>query len=235
MLLACAGVILVADAAGAQPAPTPSKQAVTPRESRLRGRFELTVGAGWWGDSRLGRTTASIPGNGAPRGDDFILFTTDARIASAAAFEATLGYRLTPLISAEAGVGLGQPEVRTTVIGDVEVPETVTATDRLIQLSVEGALVVRLPRLTIARVTPFVRGGAGYVRQLHEGRRVVDTGQVFFVGAGMMYPLLARSRGAIRGVALRGDVRAVWYREAFELDDRRPMSLNAGLGLTVRF
>lgn len=255
VLLASAGMLLVAHTAAAQPAAersggtrsrsgeaaqaqdrgTTSPKRGPQRESRLRGRFEVTVSGGWWSEAGLGQTRASIPGNGVPAGGDFTLFDTTTRITSAPAVEAMLGYRLTPNVALEAGVGLGRPEIRTVVSSDVEVPDTITATDRLTQVVIDGALAVSLPRLEIARAIPFVRGGAGYVRQLHEGRQVVDTGQVLFVGAGMTYPLVARSRGAIRGLAVRGEARAVWFRDTFELDEARGANINGALGLTVQF
>jgi hypothetical protein len=225
-LLASAGMLLLVPVAAAQPAPT----------ERARGsRFEVTIGGGWWSDAALGETTGAIPGNGVPEGGDFALFETTTRITSVPAAEAMVGYRLSPNVALEAGVGLGRPEIRTVVSSDVEVPDTITATDRLTQVVIDGALAVHLPRLEIARAIPFVRGGAGYVRQLHEGRQVVDTGQVLFVGAGMTYPLFTRPQGVIRGVALRGEARAVWFRDTFELDEARGANINGALGLTVQF
>ncbi|MPZ17462.1 MAG: hypothetical protein GEV06_06075 [Luteitalea sp.] len=256
LLLSSAAVLLLVHTAAAQgvpagrhaggrsrprePAQARDQGAATPEsgskgESRLRGRFEITIGGAWWSDAGLGQTTGSIPGNGVPEGDDFALFETTTRITSAPAVEGMIGYRLSPNVALEAGAGLGRPQIRTIVSSDVEVPDTVTATDRLTQLIIDGALAVRLPRLEIARAIPFVRGGAGYVRQLHEGRQIVDTGQVLFVGAGMTYPLMTRSRGVFRGLALRGEARAVWFRDTFELDEARGVTVNGALGLTVRF
>jgi hypothetical protein len=235
--LVVAGMLLLAHTAGAQvkdrgaTPPQPGREG----ESRPGGRFEVTIGGGWWSDAGLGEATASIPGNGVPEGGDFELFETTTQIMSAPALEAMIGYRLSPNVALEAGVGLGRPEIQTVVSSDVEVADSITTTDRLTQVIIDGALAVHLPRLEIARAIPFLRGGAGYVRQLHEGRQVVDIGQVFFVGVGMTYPLVVRSGGAIKGLGLRGEARAVWLRDTFELDEARGMNINGALGLTVRF
>jgi hypothetical protein len=59
----------------------------------------------------------------------------------------------------------------------------------------------RLGRRTI----PFVAGGAGYLRQLHQGRTFIEQGHVYHLGGGIRHWLIARDRGFIKAAGLRAD------------------------------
>ena len=55
--------------------------------------------------------------------------------------------------------------------------------------------VVYVPRWRVgSRILPFVTGGGGYLRQLHEGDTLAETGRIYYVGGG------ARSRWCRAGV-----------------------------------
>jgi hypothetical protein len=69
-------------------------------------------------------------------------------------------------------------------------------------------------------VAPFVAAGAGYLRQLHEERTLVETGQVYYVGR----PAPGISFWAVRARAarwgLRGDVRLAWRTPGVDFEDK---------------
>jgi hypothetical protein len=56
------------------------------------------------------------------------------------------------------------------------------------------------------RLAPFVSGGAGYLRQLHEDRTFAETGQLYYAGGGARY-WLHGGRGRTRPVGIRGELR----------------------------
>lgn len=120
----------------------------------------------------------------------------------------------------EGGFVFARPSVRTRITSDVEGAEPLTTEERLDQYFVEASAVYFLHALRLGRQTvPFVSAGGGYLRQLHEGRTLVETGQVYHVGGGLRHWLRAGGRGFIRGAGLRVDVRAYVLSNGFRLED----------------
>jgi opacity protein-like surface antigen len=228
------GVTLLSHSARAQTLPTqaPSKSAGPARSATPR--FEVSAGVGWWSSVTLGEATAEITDSQTPTGGDFPLFRTSTEIGSAPVFTAGLGYRISRRWGVEAGLEVGKPEVRTTVRDDVEASGTTTAVEKLTQVIVDGAVVYRLTAAAKGRLVPFVRGGVGYLRQLHEGRNEVETGQAYSAGGGVLWAFLERPRG-LKAFGLRGDVRAEWLRGGFELEESRGATMFAGVGAFLRF
>ena len=50
-----------------------------------------------------------------------------------------------------------------------------------------GADVAAADSASGSRLAPFVAGGAGYLRQLHEDRTLAETGQIYYAGGGARY------------------------------------------------
>lgn len=80
-------------------------------------------------------------------------------------------------------------------------------------------MVWHLPRRGSARLRPFVVGGGGYLRQLHEERTLVETGQLYYGGFGARYWLRGGS-GTARAFGLRGDLRANLRRGGIDFEDK---------------
>ena len=70
-----------------------------------------------------------------------------------------------------------------------------------------GVLVADSRGWARTRVRPFVIGGGGYLRQLYDERTLVETGSVYYAGAGVRY-WLRGGDGQRRSIGLRGDGRA---------------------------
>ena len=121
---------------------------------------------------------------------------------------ARIGKRVWRAFELEASGSYSRPELRSTTSGDVESTPDLTATDRLRQITVEGAVLFSSPRWRIGRATPFLSGGGGYLRQLHEGDTFGQDGQIYAFGGGVRVPLLSRNRRP-RSIGLRADARAV--------------------------
>jgi hypothetical protein len=125
--------------------------------------------------------------------------------------------------------------VRTRISDDAEDAEALTVEEDLDQYFVEAAGVLLLDRFRIGdRTIPFVSGGAGYLRQLHEGRVLVETGQVYHLGGGLRHWLRVRDRGFLRAAGLRLDARAYFLANGFVLEEgARPHgSISGALFLT---
>jgi hypothetical protein len=193
----CLAVVLALAAA----LPASAQTSEPPRS----GRVEVDAGGGWRGGARLGSRDANLR---AATATDFRLFSTDSSFAAAPAFHVKAGYSLTRRLAVEGGLTLSHPELRTSVTNDAEAAPPITIAERIDQYSIDASLVVMIRELAIgSRTLPFVSGGGGYLRQLHEGQTVVEEGRVFHAGGGVKHWLVARDRGVISGAGVRVDAR----------------------------
>ena len=178
----------------------------------------------------LGETRATMLTNQVPTSGETALFTTDTSIGAAALVEGRLGFRLSRAWAIEAGLEYGHPELSVDISGDVEGAPDVTATSELTQLIVDAGLQYRWQG---RRVTPFVMGGGGYLRQLDEPRTTAETGYVFYGGGGVRVALAPDGRGFVRRLALRGDARLVWLRDGITLNEDRGPAFSVSGGLSI--
>lgn len=200
------------------------------------GRFDVTIGAAWTSGFDLGQQTAEIRRNEVPVSSAFPLFRSSSEIRPTTAAALSLGYRLTRLLIVEGYFGRGRPTLRTRVFDDAELSAGATAEDQLTRYVVGGSAVLQLEPLTFAngRGRPFVTGGAGYLREVHEGGRGVETGRVYHLGGGVKLLLVERgSQHLIKGLGIRTDVRALFRGGGVELGDTRPTSAAVSVGLMV--
>jgi hypothetical protein len=91
----------------------------------------------------------------------------------------------------------------------------------------------RLNGTTTTRLTPFVAGGAGYIRELHEGALLVDTGIYAQVGGGVMWLLSSPASGV--PIGLRIDGRALVRRKGAAFDTSLHAAPLGGVSVFVRF
>ncbi len=206
-------LVLVLACAASAPA---AAQSVPDRPAH---RFEVSVGAAWLSGAQLGSDAAELRRNATPPGE-FPLFTADTAVEGSPAFDGRVAYWLTRSLAVEGGFVMTRPVVETRVSADAEGAEALTLEEDLDQYFVEVGLVLLLDRFRITnRTVPFVSGGVGYLRQLHEGRTLIETGQVYHVGGGLRHPLWSRERGFLRAAGLRVDARAYVLVNGFALDD----------------
>lgn len=188
-------------------------------EARAQGRprsFELTAGAVWASGSSLGRDEASETRN-QPGGGSFALFVAASEIGPGAGAEARLAFYLTPRVAIEAGGLFARHQVSTRLTSDAEGLPDVTAVEDLSEYVIDGAVVVHLR--PYGRLVPFIRAGAGYLRQLHENQTLVETGTAYHAGGGVSYWLSSGRRGFFKGWGLRGDARLLIRDGGFNLGD----------------
>jgi hypothetical protein len=177
------------------------------RDAVPTGRVEVDAGGGWLGGASLGSDDANLRAATATA-TPFRLFSVDTRLHSAPTFHVKAGFLLTRRFGVEGGLTLGHPELRASVSDDRESAPPIAVAERIDQYSIDASVIVMIRELAFGRRTlPFVSGGAGYLRQLHEGQTVVEQGRVFHAGGGLKHWLVARDRGFIHGAGLRVDAR----------------------------
>ncbi|OFW06474.1 MAG: hypothetical protein A3H96_12400 [Acidobacteria bacterium RIFCSPLOWO2_02_FULL_67_36] len=153
------------------------------------GSVEVSGGALWSNGFDLGDSTAEETRNINSGTGPFGLFSTSSRLAPAPGGVGRLSVYVTRDLAIEAGVEYARPQIRTRVSDDAEGADAVTATERIARYVFNGSVVWHLPPLTFAggKGVPFVLGGGGYLRELHEGNELLETGREYHAGAGLKY------------------------------------------------
>jgi hypothetical protein len=189
------------------------------RATGQRHRFEASIGGLWLGGATLGSNQADLRANRVPPGS-FRLFTTDTRAAGTGGFDARVSYWLTRSLAVEGGFVRVTPELRTRISADAEGAAALTVAERIDQYFVDAGALWLLEKFRFrARTVPFVSGGAGYLRQLHEGRTLVETGQVYHAGGGLRH-LIRSDMGWIRAVGARFDARVYVLVDGVQFEER---------------
>lgn len=183
-------------------------------------RLVLEGGVVWSGSYDVGDINARLRSNAVGSAPPpFTWFSAHSRVGSVASVAARVGFALTPTLAIEGGGVFGMPRVAVTITGDAETTRQDLEGEQLRQYLLDAAVVWHLPARLGPRVRPFVVGGAGYLRQLHEELTLVETGQVYYAGVGARYWIRGGS-GTARSLGLRGDLRANLRRGGIDFDDK---------------
>jgi hypothetical protein len=203
------------------------------RTPAARGRVEVSVGTLWIGHQALGETVANETTG---TGSTFRLFTSSSDLAARAGFEGRIAVRVSRSLEAEVNASYAKPQLNISLADDVENATALAATETLQQVTVGAGVVWYLPiRSRTGRLAPFVSGGGGYLRQLHEGATLLETGRFYQVGGGVKYLLFDRARGTVKGFGVRLDARAVLRAGGVAFDDTATAAPAAGVSAFVRF
>jgi hypothetical protein len=201
--------------------------------SSLPGRLETAVGGRLIASTGLGSADATLTESA---GEAFKLFSTSSRMDVARALEVRFGVSATGRLQLEAVASLGTSSVRTSIRSDAErIPDT-SATESVKELTVGGAVVWRLARPDIVRrAMPLVWAGGGYLGHLHEERRLLESGAIFQVGAGLDLVLTRRPQSGLKAVGVRIDGRGIVRIGGAATDTRARIAPGAAASLFVRF
>ena len=192
-------------------------------------RVEVEVGGGVLGGAALGSADANLRAN-ATTAQPYRLFSTDTRVTTEQSLHARVGVALTRRFAVEGGLVFSRPRIQTSVSADAEGALPLTVDERVDQYFVEASVLVGLDEIRLgSRTVPFLAGGAGYLRQLHEGLTVIEQGHFYHLGGGVKHWLLARDRGVVRAAGLRADARVYVLVSGISFDGRpRPHAAASG-------
>jgi hypothetical protein len=188
------------------------------RQQRPVHRFDVSFGAGVFGGADLSSSDAALRANSVTP-QPYRVFSADWHISSSRAVEGRVGFALTHRVGVEGRFGFNRPDLRATIENDVEGASALTIVEPIDQYVIDAGVVVMLDELRVGQFVPFVTAGGGYVRQLHEGRTVVDEGRAIHLGAGVKRWFVVRRRGAITGAGVRGDVELQLMSGGIELEE----------------
>ena len=199
--------------------------------------IEVDAGGLWLGGIDFGSAAAGITANGSPPAD-YPLFRTASELRAGPAYEGRIGVRLTRAVGVEGAFQYARLPLETRISGDVEDAPSLTASNDLRRYIVEVSGVLHLTRYRIGRNgSPFLLGGAGYVRELDERQALAETGGLYHAGGGFKYLFSERTHGLIKGFGLRADARIYFRQGGFELEDGDPLRrfVAGGASLLVAF
>jgi opacity protein-like surface antigen len=180
--------LLVAALLAVMPAPADAQARRTqPRQPRI----EVGVGAGMLGGLSLGERDASLKSNSTTAAP-FRLFATDTNLDQAAGLEVRLGYRTTRRLTVEGTLGFARPPLTSSLSADAEGAAPVDATTTLTEYVITGGALWKLSVNPRRRWTPFVSGGAGVARHVHDGQTLIESGVDGYAGGGILYSLNPR-------------------------------------------
>ena len=171
------------------------------------GRFEVAAGTLWSAPVSMGAADATeTTGNSMP----FRLFSSESSLASAIGLEGRIGVRVGRALRIEGSATHATPTRRTRIRADVEGIPDITLEETVNRWTIEAALVAFLTRWRFGtRTVPFLSVGAGYLRELHEGDALVETGLTYQGGGGVNITLTQRTGARLKSAGVRVGARAV--------------------------
>ena len=190
--------------------------AVTPAAAQSaagRGsRLEVSAGGVLVGGYELGEKVAELTPNSGSSGFD--LFTTESEVRQAFGGVARIGFLVTPNLVIEGGLRFTRPVYELRASGDAEEAPDTTIEETLSQYVFDGSVVWNFGGAG-RRFVPFVYGGAGYLRELHEEDALVEEGVEYHAGAGLKWWFGQGSRR----FGARGDVGISVRDGGFDFDE----------------
>ena len=226
-LCAAALVVLGGATAGAQVRMLPGGD--PPR----KGSWEAGGGVIWTAGFDLDTTDALLTGNDGNSSSPFSLFEAEARVRPVYGAQARVGFYLSSSLAFEAGVQYSRPVFAVSVSDDAEDAPDLIAEERLSRYVIDGSLVYHPRGLEFSggRGRPFIAAGAGYLRELHEGEELVETGTTYHAGAGVKFWV---SRGR-RRIGVRGDAGVTVRDRGFDFEEKRRVLPTAGASMIFLF
>ena len=174
-------------------------------QSPRSGSWEIGGGIVYLQGFDMGDRSADLT---RPTGGPLELFTTSSELKAAIGLQGRLGFYLSPQLSVEGGVRFAKPKLSIRITGDFENAPNETAEETLNQYLIDGSALWHFgrPSATSGGVVPFVMGGVGYLRELHDGQELVETGVEYHAGAGVKIWFGGGGRFGVRaegGISIR--------------------------------
>ena len=187
------------------------------RETPHAGSWEIGGGLVWTGGFTGPTTTAELTRNGESSGG-FDLFTAAGELEARPGVNARIAVFVSRSVAVEGGFRFSQPTVSYRLSGDAEEAAETTATENLSRYVFTGSLVVHLRRMSPGvSLVPFIAGGAGYIRDLHQGNELMETGTEFHGVAGLKYWF---NTAAPRRFGIRGEAGVSMTDGAFDFSEK---------------
>jgi hypothetical protein len=183
------------------------------------GAFTVSGGALLTGGYPVGDVTATLRRNAPGTPSPFTMLRAESAFDLAFGVEGRVGYALSEQWSVEAGGSFSRPQLAVVISQDAEFAGAPSISSAVDQYMVDGRAVYQLPFSFGRRARPYVLGGAGYLRQLHEERVLAETGYTLQFGGGVQY-WWRTGTARQRPLGVRGEARLVRRQGGVEYEDR---------------
>jgi opacity protein-like surface antigen len=194
-------------------------------------RFQVGGGIRWIGALAYPAVSANET---APGGGSRPLFQSMTTLDASPGAAATLGYRLTSLVGIEAGFAYNPTGLTTRITSDAEGLDDISLHEPVKQFLVEGGVVAQASSWRARRFQPLLTAGVGYVRQLNEGRTLVQNGRDYYVGAGVCH-MPPSARPGEHVIGFRADVRALVLQKGVAEDTTPRVAPSVTASVFVRY
>lgn len=222
-LAVCAAACLVAQPARAQ--------MWVGRDVPHTGSVEVSGGALWSQGFDLGTSTAQLTRNPGTGTGPYDLFTADTRVDTITGVQGRVGVYLSRAVAVEAGVQYSRPVLSSRLSNDAEQASDTVANETLARYVFDGSLVYHFGSIGNGKALPFIAVGGGYIRELHDGYGVVETGNEIHATVGIKYWFA----GGKHRLGLRADVGATSRSGGMDYGDSRRTLPTAGVGIAYLF
>lgn len=180
----------------------------------------LSLGGGFTTGYPIGDMTANLRRNAPGTPSTFPLLHAASEIERAWSADLRVGIGLTRSLELELAGSYATPQLGVTISQDEELGEGAFASERIEQYTVDVSGVYLIPGSAFAsRVRPYVIGGGGYLRQLHEGHLKVETGITVHVGGGLRY-WFQGGRPNQRSLGARTEVQYVYRTGGIDFEEQ---------------
>ena len=182
---------------------------------------QVTINGGllWSAGHEAGASTADLRSNATgTTAPPFTWLQADSRVGPAPGFEGRVGVEVTRSFTIEGGASYARPRLMFAISRDAESANQEYEGESLHQYVFDGALLWRVPMTRSPRVAPFLAGGAGYLRQLHDERTLVESGQLYFAGGGARF-WLRGSASSPHSLGLRTEIRVNIRRRGVDFEN----------------
>ena len=195
----------------------------TSQSTSAKRKIEIDAGILFVGSATFAPANANLT---KPDGTPLVLFSTANDLTASLGAEVHVVFPLNRRLQAELTGTWSRADFQSRISADFEGAEPVTATLGLSMYTVETSVVFYLKRH--GKLDPFVRGGAGWLREVTDGGDLSADGVVANGGAGVKYWLRERDRGAFKRLGLRAEFRVVSRSGGLSLDLSRRVIAPAG-------
>ena len=151
------------------------------------GTFEVSGGGAFVSGFDMGSRRATLTRSTATERYD--LFSSESEVSGFPGLYARAGLYLSRAIAVEGGLRYSRPELSTRLSNDAESAPDETAIEVASSYVIDGSILFHLTGLAFAggRGVPFLSGGGGYLRELHEKNQLVETGTEYHATIGLKY------------------------------------------------
>jgi hypothetical protein len=196
-------------------------------------RFDVAGGVRWTPQMKLHEMDADET---SASGGRFRLFASETMLDPAASVEGRVGFLLTSILQVGVTGSFAKSRLSTRLSADVENIPDVTARESLMRWTIGGEILADLADWRMgAHTVPFLVAGAGYMRELHQGRILSEQGRFYEFGGGIAVVTQDTPRAPLKRSGLRVDVRAHARSGGVAFDDRVRIAASFVASLFARF